>query len=149
MVRDERTRGADGDKTRLVAIRAEQTLDEDRGDGTRVLRPLEVAAPDANDPTFAWLVAFDGKMRGKVFDLLRGQNLIGRGGQCHIVVTDDFVSEFHAAVREKDGRFVFWDLGSANGTTVNGEEVTAARALTDGDRITLGKQVFIFKQITP
>jgi len=53
------------------------------------------------------------------------------------------VSRRHAELRREDGQVLISDLGSTNGTLVNGQPVTAAR-LADGDRITLGRTTLVF-----
>jgi hypothetical protein len=62
---------------------------------------------------------------------------IGRMSECEIALADPNVSRRHAEVRREDGDFVVVDLGSTNGTKVNGVGVTQ-RQLVDGDEITVG-----------
>jgi len=54
-----------------------------------------------------------------------------------VVVHDSGASRHHAQIRTADGVSTVTDLGSTNGTKVNGRQVQAA-ALSDGDRITVG-----------
>jgi hypothetical protein len=74
--------------------------------------------------------------------------VIGRGGDADIQLTDIGASRKHAEVRVVDegGRqhVELHDLGSTNGTLVNGQRVAAA-TLTDGDRITIGTTTFQFR----
>jgi pSer/pThr/pTyr-binding forkhead associated (FHA) protein len=63
---------------------------------------------------------------------------LGRGAECEIQVDVQDVSRVHAAVWSSGGQLVIEDLGSSNGTFVNGEPVTR-RALAAGDRIRLGR----------
>ncbi|MCA1691877.1 MAG: DUF3662 and FHA domain-containing protein [Actinobacteria bacterium] len=62
---------------------------------------------------------------------------IGRLPDCDIVLTDPNVSRRHAEVRRRGNDFVVVDLGSTNGTRVNGAGIRE-RLLTDGDEISLG-----------
>ena len=62
---------------------------------------------------------------------------IGRLPECDIVLSDANVSRRHAEVRRRGNDFVVVDLGSTNGTRVNGAGIRE-RQLTDGDEITLG-----------
>jgi Protein of unknown function (DUF3662)/FHA domain len=62
---------------------------------------------------------------------------IGRLSECDIVVSDSGASRRHAQIRTSDGVSTVTDLGSTNGTKVNGRDVQSA-ALSDGDRITVG-----------
>jgi hypothetical protein len=68
---------------------------------------------------------------------------IGRLPGNEVVLKDAGASRRHAEVRERDGGYVLTDLGSTNGTQVNGETVQS-RALADGDRITIGTTVIRF-----
>lgn len=56
------------------------------------------------------------------------------------------MSRKHARIFEKDGRYFAEDMGSANGTKVNGEPVKVARELKDGDSLAVGPVVFAFRQ---
>ena len=65
---------------------------------------------------------------------------VGRGGGCQIVLADDtFVSQVHARLFQRDGRTYVEDLGSRNGTYVNGKRIDAATRLRRGDRIQVGQ----------
>jgi hypothetical protein len=70
---------------------------------------------------------------------------IGRLPECEVVLKDAGASRRHAQIREQDGRFVLTDLGSTNGTQLNGETIQS-RTLSDGDRITIGTTVLRFLQ---
>ncbi len=63
---------------------------------------------------------------------------IGRHPECDVVLNDQEVSRQHAEVRLDDGQFFLIDLGSLNGTKVNGAGAKAPRPLEDGDTITIG-----------
>lgn len=79
--------------------------------------------------------------RGGIFEIA-GEVTIGRAGGCGIALPDDtFVSNVHARVFERDGEVWVEDLGSTNGTLVNGKPVTAAVRLRKGDRVQAGSTV--------
>ena len=63
--------------------------------------------------------------------------VLGRGGQCDVVVAEPLVSRLHARVLRVGGRFVLEDPGSRHGTFANGMRVTR-HTLAMGDRIRLG-----------
>jgi pSer/pThr/pTyr-binding forkhead associated (FHA) protein len=66
---------------------------------------------------------------------------IGRAGGCTITVDDTFASSLHARLfRTPDGVFVE-DLGSTNGTVLNGERIGGPRPLFGGDRVKVGNTV--------
>lgn len=70
--------------------------------------------------------------------------LIGRGPEADIMILDPGVSSSHCLLFYKRGRFYIKDLGSKNGTFVNGEPVMLS-ALNDGDLIKIGEKEFIFR----
>ncbi len=64
---------------------------------------------------------------------------LGRLPECELAVADAGVSRRHAEVRRgADNTWIVSDLGSTNGTKVNGLRISAARQLEDGDEITVG-----------
>lgn len=69
---------------------------------------------------------------------------IGRLDTCDIVLSDAGVSRRHAEVRREGDEWVLVDLGSTNGTSVNGRQVRRHR-LSPGDRIELGETVIEFR----
>ena len=62
---------------------------------------------------------------------------LGRSSACELVFSDDTVSRRHAQLRVEDGRWMLRDLGSSNGTFVNGRRVLEAEVAA-GDEIELG-----------
>jgi pSer/pThr/pTyr-binding forkhead associated (FHA) protein len=80
--------------------------------------------------------------KGHRFDL--GDELtVGRAAGCQVSLADDtYVSQLHARVFRKDGRYFVEDLGSTNGTFLNRKQVSAPIALRRGDRLQVGKTVF-------
>jgi pSer/pThr/pTyr-binding forkhead associated (FHA) protein len=61
--------------------------------------------------------------------------VIGRGAACDSHLENPLVSRRHCAFVERDGEVWVRDLGSQNGTWLNGERVTEARPVRDGDRL--------------
>ncbi len=67
--------------------------------------------------------------------------LIGRGSDCQLILDDDYVSTRHArVVVTADGIYVE-DLGSTNGTYVNGQRITAPTTVTMQDTLRIGKTI--------
>jgi len=70
-----------------------------------------------------------------------GRLLLGRSSGCQLVFADDTVSRRHAELRMTDGRWILRDLGSSNGTWVNGRQVMEAE-VAPGDDVQLGSCAF-------
>ncbi|MFL5322111.1 MAG: FHA domain-containing protein [Myxococcaceae bacterium] len=89
------------------------------------------------------LTIAEGKEAGREFVFEQPSVVIGRTSECDVVLYDPGVSRKHARIfAEGDGYFVE-DMGSSNGTKVNGEVVKKIQ-LKDGDAVTLGPVVFNF-----
>jgi Protein of unknown function (DUF3662)/FHA domain len=71
---------------------------------------------------------------------------IGRLAESDVMIDDKGVSRRHAQIRTKDGRSTLTDLGSTNGTKLNGQQVQS-RPLSDGDRITVGNTVIEYRRV--
>jgi len=82
---------------------------------------------------------------GEVYALLEDLYTIGRDPATNtIALADSSISTHHARVTRADDSFTVEDLGSRNGTFVNGEKVSAPRALADNDVIRFGRMILIF-----
>lgn len=68
--------------------------------------------------------------------------LIGRGSDCDLRLFDPALSRHHCRLVWRDGRLLVEDLGSHNGTLVNGQKVTEPRVLAEGDSLWVGASVF-------
>ncbi len=78
------------------------------------------------------------------FELNGDEVSIGRHPDCNIVVDAGAVSRFHAKVAREGGHFVVYDLGSRNGTFLNGELLTSGHVLREGDRIRISDIELVF-----
>jgi pSer/pThr/pTyr-binding forkhead associated (FHA) protein len=79
--------------------------------------------------------------KGRNVKLRAGGHVIGRGPDADIVIDDPYASEFHARVGIQDGKVMVHDLGSTNGTYVNGRRVTTPAAVSTGDTVQIGKTI--------
>lgn len=84
---------------------------------------------------------------GRRYQLGEGQSwAIGRGDGCAVLLDSRSVSRLHALIQRKDGGdLALVDLGSRNGSFVNGTRVSFPRALQDKDRLVFGDQELIFR----
>ncbi len=81
------------------------------------------------------LIAQAGKLQGQIWNLDKDELLIGRGLDCDVVIPDRQVSRHHARIlRTMDG-FLLEDLGSKNGTHLNGSPIQSPALLQDGDEV--------------
>lgn len=109
---------------------------------TRVFRapePEPPPAPAAPPPPRPRVV-----LDGRTLELARPVTTLGRSKECDIPVDDASVSRRHAELRVEDGAVWIVDLGSTNGTEVNGARVDRA-LLRDGDRIVVGQTELRFR----
>ena len=109
-----------------IALRAapEDVLDETISERTTFLSPAELAALARN--------------RKAVARELGGRTIIGRDPECDVPLDHPSISRHHAEVIGEKGRFRVRDLGSTNGTFVNGEPLSGEHTLAVGDRLRVG-----------
>ena len=109
-------------------------------------RPSSKAATDlaftSVDSARLWTI------NGVAYALREGRNVIGREPAAHIRLDLAAVSRRHAAINIHGEEAVVQDLGSRNGTFVNGEKLEAARPLRSGDEIRIAQTAIRF-QIAP
>lgn len=82
---------------------------------------------------------------GSTYELQTPVTLLGRGTDCDLRLVDTGVSRHHAELRVEDTQVVLVDLGSTNGTFVNGQPARRV-TLTDGTNVTLGRTTLVFRQ---
>ena len=114
---------------------------DDAGAHTQIFQP-PAAGPTSQSRT-RLLLATGGSTH--VIPLESTQLTIGRGLNNDVILEDTRVSRHHAQLRYRARRFWLSDLGSTNGTYINGEQV-AEQALRDGDTISLGGLELTFKE---
>ena len=85
-----------------------------------------------------------GQFEGGEFPLKSNREVtIGRGSEHDMVLDEDMVSRSHARILTFDGEVIIEDLGSTNGTLVNGERIER-KALKTGDQILIGQSLLEF-----
>ena len=91
-----------------------------------------------------WLEVAVGPERGRIIQISKSYQLVGRHSGCDILLRDSSISRRQARLELDGDSVVIEDLGSANGTWVNGVRISR-KTLTPGDEIALGTTVCIFK----
>ena len=85
---------------------------------------------------------------GRIHQITAPRFVIGRSRECDLSVTDGNASRRHAELVREGDTYVVADLGSTNGTELNGKRITRAE-LSDGDRITIGATDLVFGRSQP
>jgi FHA domain-containing protein len=140
--------GEFGIATRLVAGEVEEQppadLPLEEPAQTMVYRtpvPKPAPAPEPPPPPKPDVISLT--LDGRSHAVTSPRVVIGRSRDCDLRVADLNASRRHAELRSDDGEYWIVDLGSMNGTLVNGRRIERER-LEDGDRITLGSTDIVF-----
>jgi Protein of unknown function (DUF3662)/FHA domain len=104
----------------------------------RVAEPLEERAQSRQETA---LLLVDGKR----VVVGPGGATLGRSRQCDVVIDDPNVSRRHAEIRPRGGSWILTDLGSTNGSSLNGRRIDGAEVVRPGDEIELGTSVVVFE----
>src|SRR5436305_7512319 len=94
----------------------------------RVAEPLEERAMARAQNALLW-------SDGKRIVVGSGGVTLGRSRQCDVVLQDANVSRQHAEIRPRGGSWVLTDLGSTNGSAINGRQISGPEVLKPGDEI--------------
>jgi hypothetical protein len=119
-------------------------LSEERPAQTMVYRAAEVPPPREADAGAVATLTLAGRTR----ELTADRVVLGRSRSCDLQVPDLNASRRHAEVRREGSDYWLVDLGSTNGTLLNGRRIEREQ-LEDGDRITLGSTELVFGRSEP
>lgn len=97
--------------------------------------PVPAGAPPAR------LQVTDGPLRGTSIPLGTSAVVLGRAPSCTVPLQDDYSSSRHARVYPHEGAWWVEDLGSTNGTFLDGERIDAPTVLTPGKAVRIGQTV--------
>lgn len=112
-------------------------------DERQALGDADAAAVDALPEGSALLIVTRGPGAGSRYLLDTDLTTVGRHPESDIFLDDITVSRRHVEFRRREGGFVVNDLGSLNGTYVNGDRIDDAR-LQNGDEVRIGKFRLVF-----
>jgi tetratricopeptide (TPR) repeat protein len=115
-----------------------------RKTATGVSSPAVRSAPASEPVTGTKLVCSAGPRAGEEFGLEDGEYVVGRANDNPICIPDTSVSRKHVLIRRVGGGWAASDLGSGNGTLLNGEPLTDEMPLSHGDILTLGDTELTF-----
>jgi pSer/pThr/pTyr-binding forkhead associated (FHA) protein len=111
--------------------------------------PMESPAPKAVTPRQLALRFISGKYQGGEYPLgLQPEIVVGRSSDLDMVLVEDMVSRRHARLSCSDAQIFIEDLGSTNGTFVNGEKIARA-SLKEGDRVLIGTSILKVVALDP
>jgi pSer/pThr/pTyr-binding forkhead associated (FHA) protein len=112
---------------------------------------IETPMPEAVRPkatVIATLVLTNqGAERGRTYEVTSLLTHIGRGAHNDVVLDDDSVSDSHAKLQRRDGRWILMDLESTNGTYAAGERLTGEVELRGDTDLRFGGAKFVFKPV--
>jgi pSer/pThr/pTyr-binding forkhead associated (FHA) protein len=91
------------------------------------------------------LVVVQGRPEGQEIPVSMGEFLIGRDSRCNLCPSSAAASRMHCKIVQRGGSVVVQDLGSTNGTLVNGERIDGELEVFDGDQLQVGSLAFRFK----
>jgi FHA domain len=126
-----------------------------RYSGSAAAEPVEAPSPkrrarpaaerrDGGAPRLV-VVAAMGHEPGKTFDVADGA-MFGRSDGADIRVEDPFASSAHARIDDRGGAMYLEDMGSTNGTYLNGRKVKSAERLDVGDTIRIGDSEYRYEE---
>ncbi|GAA1314310.1 MAG: FHA domain-containing protein FhaB/FipA [Brachybacterium tyrofermentans] len=85
------------------------------------------------------MVVTAGPLRGTSLTLGSTPILIGRAPECTLVLDDDYASNRHARVFQREGEWMVEDLGSTNGTLLSGRRIDGAVPFRPGAQVRIGR----------
>lgn len=108
-------------------------------DSTVVTSIEKIEAPE---DIKAYILFLSGPLQGKLYELEPGRTVIGRADDVNIPLNDSRVSRYHFQITVEPGEAMLEDLGSTNGTYVNGQR-TQTHKLQSGDKIQISSSTIV------
>lgn len=108
---------------------------------------LRLDAGPARTGFVALLIGIEGSLAGRIFEIRRGENLLGRSRSCGVCLAEDpYVSRRHARLVAGNGEYGVANLSDASPALLNGRRFEA-EVLEDGDLLVIGHSVFSFRTV--
>ena len=122
---------------------AAQAARRDRQEGSEQLNetatlPALMPQPARPDAPNGRLIVTGGPEAGRAIELHGAIITLGREAECDVVIPDTSISRRHAQILRQESGWYAQDLGSRNGTALNGQRLTEPHRLEDGDTLMLG-----------
>jgi pSer/pThr/pTyr-binding forkhead associated (FHA) protein len=95
------------------------------------------------------LVVVRGRSATQTIRLANGVTTVGRQEGCQLRISSSQVSRRHCQLLEQQGALLVKDLGSSNGTFVNGRRISDAQVLQPGDELSIGQVRFRIERLSP
>ncbi|MGE0789208.1 MAG: GGDEF domain-containing protein [Sandaracinaceae bacterium] len=114
-------------------------------EGTAQIRISQLPSPRKSDSEHPYVIVYAGDSAGRVVPV-HDELTVGRSPSATLQLTGEGVSRLHARLYRPDGPnspIVIEDLGSTNGTRVNGSDLEGPRKLSDGDQIQVGANLIL------
>lgn len=128
------------------------TRSDESGDPTGMIPRVATRLSDflgAEPPLpLALLLVVGGEARGSIVEVRHAPAIIGRSIDADLTIPDETVSRRHAELRGGRNELEIEDLGSSNGTTLNGNDIVGTITLHDGDLVGLGSATVLVKTIS-
>ena len=87
------------------------------------------------------MVQYKLKLGGKTMTLSKGEHDVGRMSDCWLTLDDELASRYHARFHYDGEKAEIEDLGSRNGTYLNGQKLSERQVLRHGDKVRIGREI--------
>lgn len=87
------------------------------------------------------LIVRAGPVPGKIYPIMKTEVTIGRDPNAEILINDAEISRHHAVIKAGPEGYMIEDLGSTNGTIINGQRIVGPHILHEGEMINLGEHI--------
>lgn len=131
----------------IVLISKKKGQPVDQGKPTDAPIPPQPSFSKSTTISLGTLLCTEGELAGKTFSMTEKGLTIGRDNECDIRLNSEVISRRHSWIGPKGGDITVRDMGSTNGTFVNGKKVEGVLPLQKGDAISLsksGQEIFQF-----